>query len=113
MAVDILVPLSVFLTIFGIVYVIFTTRHRERMAMIERGTDPSLFTQAISNKGNAIKAGMFIVGAGLGIIIGSTARKFGLLDKGLAEVAMVLIFAGGALVWSHFVVKKLDDKGDL
>ena len=39
----ILVPLGLFAMIFGIVYLLVTSRNRERMALIERGADPTLF----------------------------------------------------------------------
>ena len=42
-AVEILVPISLFLIVFGIFYIYFTTRHRERLALIEKGADASLF----------------------------------------------------------------------
>ena len=45
--VDIVVPVSLFLMIFAIVYVIYTTRNKERMALIERGADPKLFKEYV------------------------------------------------------------------
>jgi hypothetical protein len=39
----IVIPVSMFLMIFAIVYVYFTTRNKERMALIEKGADPKLF----------------------------------------------------------------------
>ncbi len=40
---QVLIPLSLFLMIFGIVYLFFSTRNRERMALIEKGVDASIF----------------------------------------------------------------------
>ena len=34
---EILIPLSMFAAIFGIVYLYFTTRNKERLALIEKG----------------------------------------------------------------------------
>ena len=42
MAEDIIVPIAIFGTIFGILYVFFTTRNKERLALIEKGMDPNL-----------------------------------------------------------------------
>ncbi len=47
---DLLVSLAAFAGIFGMFYVFFMTRYRERMAMLERGVDPSVF----NNKGKRI-----------------------------------------------------------
>ena len=49
MLVEVLIPMSVFATIFGVIYLYLTTRNRERMAMIEQGADPELFVVANSN----------------------------------------------------------------
>lgn len=40
---EILVPLSFFAMIFGIVYLIYSTRNRERLALIEKGLMPVFF----------------------------------------------------------------------
>ena len=40
---EILVPIALFAMIFGIVYVGASTRHKQVMAMIEKGADPALF----------------------------------------------------------------------
>ena len=36
---EFVVPVAMFACVFGILYVYFTTRNRERMAMIEKGAD--------------------------------------------------------------------------
>jgi len=40
----IVIPASLFLTIFGIVYLYFSTRNKERLALIEKGADASNFS---------------------------------------------------------------------
>lgn len=39
-ATEVLLPTALFAMIFGIVYVVTTARHRQRMAMIDKGMDP-------------------------------------------------------------------------
>ena len=38
---EILIPLSLFAAIFGMVYLYYTTRNKERLALIEKGADSS------------------------------------------------------------------------
>ena len=45
----IIVPV-LFGTIFGIVYLFISSRHKERMALIEKGTDASIFYAAKTGK---------------------------------------------------------------
>ncbi|MDQ3100503.1 MAG: hypothetical protein M3R08_03885, partial [Bacteroidota bacterium] len=51
---------------FGIVYIIFSTRHRERMAMIDRGINLSV-RKRDPNPRRALKEGMQWVAAAIGL----------------------------------------------
>jgi len=39
----VIVFIALFATVFGVTYVFFTTRNKERLAMIEKGVDSKLF----------------------------------------------------------------------
>jgi hypothetical protein len=54
---------------FGIIYIIFSTRHRERMAMIERGMSEGLRKPAPEPR-KALKEGMEMMAAALGLGVG-------------------------------------------
>jgi len=54
---DILIPISVFVTIFGIVYLFVSTRNKERLALIEKGVDASIFMKGQ----NGIPTGRVII----------------------------------------------------
>ena len=60
----IIVSISMFAMIFGIVYL----HKRERMAMIERGMDPRSYKPR-SQTYNTLKWGMLLIGAGLGLFL--------------------------------------------
>ncbi len=40
---EILVPIVLFLVIFGIVYLYYSSRNKERLALIEKGAEASIF----------------------------------------------------------------------
>ena len=40
---EILIPISLFAAIFGMVYLYYSTRNKERLALIEKGADASIF----------------------------------------------------------------------
>jgi hypothetical protein len=61
-----------FLTAFGIVYLVFSTRNRERMAMIERGMDLHMAKPAPDGR-RAMKNGLLLLGIGLGLLLGWVA----------------------------------------
>ena len=64
--IPILVPISMFTMIFGIVYL----NNRERMAMIERGMDPRLNKPKRSGYNTiTLTWGLLLIGAGLGLFL--------------------------------------------
>lgn len=97
----ILVPVGFFAMIFGIVYIVVTSRNRERMALIERGADPALFeSRKKSSTGGVMKVGMFFFGIGLGVVVAYFLVSIG-MDEDAAYPAMIFIFGGLALIISY------------
>lgn len=64
---EFLIPIALFAMIFGIVYVV--VRRKERLTMIEKGADPSMFQKG-SKAPATLKWGMLFVGIGVGILLG-------------------------------------------
>jgi len=107
MAESILIPLIVFSSIFGIFYVWVSTRNKERMALIEKGADASLFATKKKYFGNiTLKFGMLAVGIGTGILIGSLISTYSALDEEVAFPSMIFLFAGLFLVGNALIEKK-------
>lgn len=112
--VGLLVPLGAFAMIFGIVYMKVTARNRERLALIERGADPSLFETVKGRSSYGIlKWGLFLVGIGLGFIIGDIVVKNGVMNEDYGYVSMICVFGGLALVASHFLLSKREKEENL
>lgn len=56
-------------TAFGILYLHYTTRHRERMNMIDKGMDPQIAKPAPDGR-RAMRNGLFLTGLGVGLLLG-------------------------------------------
>lgn len=111
--VDIVVPVSLFLMIFAIVYVVFTTRNKERMALIEKGADPKLFKSEPKGSNYAtFKWGLFMVGVAIGVFAGGMFDKYTTLDGPPMYISMILIFGGIALVLAYLLRGRLEKKED-
>jgi hypothetical protein len=109
--VGILVPLGCFAMIFGIVYVIVTSRNRERMALIERGADPALFeARKKAGTSGVLKFGLFLFGIGLGVVVAYFLASGG-MEEGAAYPAMIFVFGGLALIVSY-VWQRKQEKDD-
>jgi len=105
--VAIIVPLALFMMIFGIVYL----AKRERMAMIERGMDPRRYKPR-SSPSPILKWAFLLIGAGLGLllanIISRTALKTTDYDDSNVAIyfALIAIFGGLGLFLSYRIEKK-------
>ncbi|NOY38371.1 MAG: hypothetical protein GXO83_12470 [Chlorobi bacterium] len=112
MAQDIIVPIVVFATIFGIFYVWIITRNKERMALIEKGADASIFfSKKLPGRGRTVLGlGMFLLGISIGIFIGAVLANTTVLPEGVAYSSMIIFFGGLSLVVFYLIDKKLSVK---
>lgn len=103
----ILIPLIVFSSIFGMVYVFLNTRNKERLSLIEKGADASLFESKKTHRSNlTLKFGMLAVGIGTGILVASILETYTMLDEEVAYPSMIFLFGGFFLVANAIIEKK-------
>lgn len=100
---EVFVPLGFFATVVIIIYLY--VRRKERLALIEKGADASIFVFEKKVNGT-LKWGLLLVGAGIGILIANALYKNHVMDEEAAYFSMVFLFGGIALVISHFISKK-------
>lgn len=107
---NVIISVSAFAGVFGIAYVFMMTRHRERMSMIDKGTDASIFVGKNNpNASPTLKFGMLFVGIALGIITAEILHELFSVSKGTALFAMIFLFGGLSLVLNFFLERKLTD----
>ena len=105
--------IAFFATVFGIMYVFYTTRNKERMALIEKGADASFFK---TGKGSSeksfswskftLKIGMLFMGIAVGIIMGAVLSNAGILSEEAMYPAMIFFFGGLSLVLFYIIDKR-------
>jgi F0F1-type ATP synthase membrane subunit c/vacuolar-type H+-ATPase subunit K len=105
--------IAFFATVFGIMYVHYTTRNKERLALIEKGADASLFNTGKEGKSLfgwgklSLKSGMLLTGIGLGIIAGAILESAAVFPSEEAGYfSMIFIFGGLALVLFYLIDRK-------
>jgi F0F1-type ATP synthase membrane subunit c/vacuolar-type H+-ATPase subunit K len=105
--------IALFATVFGIMYVHYTTRNKERLALIEKGAEASLFNTGKEGKSLinwskfALKFGMLFMGIGLGIIAGAILESAALFPSEEAGYfSMIFIFGGLSLVLFYLIDRK-------
>ena len=108
--VALIIPVASFALIFGMFYLYIVTRHKQRLALIEKGADASIFGMGPGNgksgKYWTIRTGLFFVGIGVGILMGNLLVNIGLLDV-VAYMSMIFIFGGLGLVLFHIIFRNL------
>ena len=106
---DFFIVLVVFGTFFGILFMYFTTRHKERIALIDKGADAKQFNSGRKLYwGNfALSVGMFLIGAGLGVLVASILVATTVILEAVAYPSMIFVFAGAGLVLYFFLARKL------
>ena len=103
---DAIVSIGAFAAIFGIIYVYFMTRHRERMTMLERGIETSPFHSIKYSNYLTLKYGMLAVGVAIGMIMGSILTEYGGVSKSTSFLSMIFLFGGLSLIVNYLFNRK-------
>jgi hypothetical protein len=110
---DALIPISLFIAIFGIFYLYLSTRNKERLAMIEKGVDAGIFSQ---HGQNAIPTGriiilnlaLLLIGIGIGVFIALLLSTYTALRQDAIYPATIFTMAGIGLFVGFYMTKNLE-----
>jgi amino acid transporter len=109
--VPILVPISLFAMVFGLVYL----KSRENLSMIEKGMNPKEFANRPAPYRN-LKNGLLLLGAGIGLALAYFVTQYVLHDEENPALWFAFIGIGGGigLISSYRIEKKelLDNRID-
>ena len=112
---EILVVLVIFGSIFGVFYLHYSTRNRERMALIEKGADASIFfTKKEKSKTPAWKIfvlniALLLMGIGVGIVMGAYLGENTNMKLEVMMPGSIFFFAGSGLVAGYFITRKFEE----
>jgi hypothetical protein len=103
----IFVPLAFFLALFAILYVYWTTRTKERLALIEKGADASIFKTNCSQYA-LLKWGLVLIFSAIGVFTAYLLAQ--VINEVAAYFSMILFFGGVGLIVANVVTIKLANK---
>ena len=111
----VLVFISLFVVIFGIFYLHYSTRNKERLALIEKGAEASIFFSAKSQKKSHVpiwkvlilNLSVLLMGVGAGVFIGSILEAYTLIQDEVAYTGSIFLMAGLGLFIGFTQSKKL------
>lgn len=112
---EVAVLIVIFGTLFGIIYLFFSTRNKERMALIEKGADASIFMKGQAKnaapfwKVIILNLSLLLMGIGLGVFIASILDTYSGLGDAVYP-ATIFFMAGVGLFIGFNLTKKLDQE---
>lgn len=113
---EVIIVALVFGAIFGVFYLYYSTRNKERLALIEKGADASIFNQGIRSgmslwKVLVLNIALLLMAIGLGIFIASMLDSFLGIDEEVAYPGTIFLMAGIGLYAGFTLTKKLEKEG--
>lgn len=101
MGVEFVIPIVLFLSIAGVAIVYRKYANDERMALIEKGADASLFKHESSSQ-PVLRISLLFVGAGLGLLVASMI-EWAFPEPETAYFSMIFLCGGLGLLAAYFI----------
>jgi hypothetical protein len=93
--------------IVSLVYIVINTRHKEKMALFEKGLDPKKYLNDHFMP-NTLRAGMLLVGTGFGFLVALLMDEYVLtsVDNPAIYGGSILLFGGLGLLIFYVINRK-------
>ena len=110
---EVIITAIIFGTVFGIVYLFTSSRHKERLSLIEKGADASIFYNKDKKitpvwKVLVLNLSLLLIGIGLGIFIAGILDHTLDVEEKIAYPGTIFLMAGIGLFTGFSMTKKLD-----
>jgi hypothetical protein len=109
---NILIPISFFLAVFGIIYLFLSTRNKERLALIEKGADAGIFLKGKSGAGAGkviiLNLALLLMGIGIGVFIALLLSTYTSMNEDAIYPATIFTMAGLGLFVGFYMTKKIE-----
>ncbi|MBZ0327848.1 MAG: hypothetical protein K8F54_09620 [Altibacter sp.] len=111
---EIVIMPIIFGVLFGIFYLFISSRHKERLALIEKGADASIFYSKDRKvtpmwKVIIINLALLLMGIGIGIFIAAMLHYNLGVDEDVAYPGTIFLMAGIGLFLGFYFTKKLNN----
>lgn len=100
---EIVIPLGLFAMIVAIVYL--GNRKKERLALIQKGADASIFRENKTDN-PSLKWGILLVMLGIAMILANILVHTGSMEEESAYLSMLFLFGGSGLLIYYYLMRK-------
>ncbi len=107
--------ISLFVVVFGIFYLFFSTRNKERLALIDKGAEASIFLKGRTGgtgffwKAFLLNLSVLLISIGLAVFIASfLVHSLGMFEE-VAYPGTIFLMAGIGLLVGFSMTKKMSD----
>jgi len=110
---EILIPIAFFGVVFGIFYLYISSRNRERLALIEKGADATIFGSGKRGsmwKVITLNLAFLLMGIGVGVLLGNILDTYSSLDSDAVYPALIFLMAGVGLYVGFTQARKYQDE---
>lgn len=105
----VMIPIISIISIVVMIIYLRKYQNEERMAMIDRGVDPTVFVNKARDTSGALRASLLLMGAGFGLLLGYWFdRQFHMEE--VAYFSMILI-CGGAGLGAAYLIEERKNAG--
>ena len=114
---EVLVVMIIFSVIFGIFYLFISSRHKERLALIDKGADASIFygkrnSRTMIWKVIILNFSLLLMGIGIGVFFASMMHLGFGLDEEVAYPGSIFLMAGIGLFTGVHYTKKMTEENE-
>lgn len=110
---EIAIMAIIFGSIFGVFYLYISSRNKERLALIEKGADASIFNlgkrAGSSWKVIVLNIAFLLMGIGLGVFLANLLDTYSSLDSDAVYPALIFFMAGVGLYAGYTQTSKAVD----
>ncbi|MEM1260415.1 MAG: DUF6249 domain-containing protein [Bacteroidota bacterium] len=104
---ELLIPITFLLSVFGVIYLYLKSRHIEKMAMIENAVDAKSIYNKEKTRSYTLKIAMLLIGIAVGNLIAfSIIQWLALAESNVIHFTLTFLFAGLALLLNYRIERK-------
>lgn len=112
---EVIIAPLIFIVIFGIFYLFVSSRHKERMALIEKGIDASIFYSKKTKNSNLLALiimnfAILLMSIGVAIFLASFIHVILNLREGIAYPGTIFTISGVGLFLGYRLTMKMTGK---